>query len=106
MIKKRTSPEQKKFLKNTYAQPYNPGDDLSAYDLKEGIMDAVSIGDLDSLQGAISIILKKYDTKEIHRKTGFSKQDLQKMCLPYPPPKYEVIDKILKFLTFKIQSQK
>lgn len=103
MSKKKTLTKQKRSLKGTYAQPYNPGEDLSANDLKEGIMDAVSIGDLDSLQGAISIILKKYDTKEINQETGFSKQTLQKMCLPYPPPKYEDIDKILKFLTFKIQ---
>ena len=106
MSKKKTLPKQKKSLKGIYAEPYNPGDDLSANDLKEGIMDAVSIGDLDSLQGAISIILKKYDAKEINQKTGFSQQSLQKMCLPYPPPKYKDIDKILKFLAFKSQSQK
>ena len=106
MPKKKTLQKQGKFSKNTYAEIYNPGDDLSAKDLKLGIMDAVSIGDLDSLQGAISIILKKYNCKEIAKKTGFSKAALQKMCLPYPPPNYEAIEKILKFLTFKIQTLK
>ena len=104
MPRKKTSQKREKFLKNTYAEIYNPGDDLSAKDLKLGIMDAVSIGDLDSLQGAISIILKKYDCGEITKKTGFSKMALKKMCLPHPPPNYEAIEKILKFLTFKIQT--
>ena len=97
---------QEKPLRNIYATIYKPGDDLSAEDLKVGIMDAVSIGDFDSLQGAISIILKKYNQKEITQKTGFSKTTLKKMCLPHPPPDDKAVSKIIKFLTFKVQSKK
>ena len=112
MPRKKTLQKQGKSLKDTYpkkglfAEPYTPGEDLSLEDLKEGIKYAFSEGDHDSLQGAISILLRRCDSKEITKKTGFSKTDLKKMCLPYPPPNYEAIEKILKFLTFKTQTLK
>lgn len=112
MAKKRTLPKQKKSLANTcpkkgiFAQPYNPGDDLTLQGLKECLMEAFLQGDHDTVQGSIEILLEKCDFTEITEKTGLSQKALQKMCLPYPPPRFKEVDKIVQFLIFKIQTQK
>ena len=110
MNKKKTFKKQKGSSKDTYskkgifAHPYNPGDDVTLTGLKECIMEAFSEGDHDTLQGAIAILLDKCEYKEILEKTGLSKKSLEKMLMPHPPPKYEFVDKILKFLSSKTQA--
>jgi len=88
----KSSPEKPK------AELYSPGTDVSISGIKEAITEALFEADFDTFKGCISILLDKYDYKEITKSTGLSKSTLYRMCEPNTNPTLDNVTKVLKFI--------
>tara|TARA_B100001248_G_C27396696_1_gene466075 strand:- start:58 stop:384 length:327 start_codon:yes stop_codon:yes gene_type:complete len=99
MAKAKTS---QKLVKSSKEKPkaglYSPGNDVSISGIKEAITEALFEADFDTFKGCISILLDKYDYKEITKHTGLSKSTLYRMCEPTTNPTLDNVTKLLKFI--------
>lgn len=80
------------------AKSYNPGSGVSIEGLKEAITESLFEADFDTFKGCISILLDKYDYREITKATGLSKSTLYRMCEPTSNPTLENVGRVLSYI--------
>ena len=81
------------------AEPYEPGDDVSFRGIREAVTEALFEEDLESIRGAIGLIIRKSGYREVTKATGLPKSTLYRMTEPSSNPTLENVCRVLSYIS-------